>query len=186
MGKRDRNIYEAFGNLFFVTSTVVGFLEVFRHEALCDIMIDNLKFYQDRGDFIILAYVIMPNHFHLIIKVNEGHTISSCIGNLKRITSRQITEKLQISGNDKLLTDLDKEAGKEPTNDSKIWKNRFDSFVLSNEDTLRQKIDYIHGNPARKGLIGDVTRWKYSSASDYYGTGLGILAVDKEWKCLRY
>jgi REP-associated tyrosine transposase len=186
MGKRNRNSYEQLGNLFFVTSTIVGFVEVFESEPLCDIMIENLRFYQDRGDFTIIAYVLMPNHFHLVLRVNGDKPVSECIANLKRMTSRQITAYLRQVSNKELLTALKKKAEKEAAVDSKVWKPRFDCFVLTNEDTLRQKIEYIHSNPVRKGLVDYTTAWKYSSASDYYGGSKGTLKVDTEWLCLGY
>ncbi len=186
MGQRDRGSYEQYGNLFFVTSTIVGFVEVFKSDSLYDIMVENLKFYQDKGDFTVLAYVIMPNHFHLILKVNGDKSVSECMGNLKRITSRQMTAHLRQVADQGLLDELKTQAKKEPAVDSKVWKPRFDCFMITNEDTLRQKIGYIHDNPVRKGLAGDVTKWKYSSASDYYGENRGTLKVDTEWHCLGY
>ena len=186
MRGRKRSDFERYGNLFFVTSSVVGFVKLFGVKSLCDIMINGLQFYQARGDFSIIAYVIMPDHFHLILKTHGGLTVSKCIGNYKRITSRGITSELEKAGNKEVLSSLRKNAMLEPTKDSRVWEYRFDSFVITNEDTLRQKIEYIHNNPVRAGLVREATEWLYSSAVNYAGLSDVLIPVDIEWKCLDY
>jgi putative transposase len=183
---RNRNNFEKHGEVFFVTSTVVGFIEIFKIDSLCEIMIEKLRFYQDRGDFILLAYVIMPDHFHLVINTKNDKTISECVGNLKRITSREITAALRKLNNWDFLAKLDRAAALEATHDSRIWKHRFDSLVILNEDTLRQKIEYIHNNPVRAGLATKPSDWFYSSARNYEGMDDVPIFVDTEWKCIDY
>ena len=184
MRSRKRNIYESTGNLYFVTSTVVGFVQLFQIKELADILINNLAFYQNRGDFTILAYVIMPNHFHLILKVSKKTTISKVIGNLKRITSRQISKKLLELNRNDLIQRLKDKAKEEPTNDSKIWKYRFDCLVINNLETLKQKIKYIHNNPVKKQFVENPVEWKFSSALNYAGNAECLMDIDTEWKCL--
>lgn len=186
MRGRKRNNFEKHGDLFFVTSTVVGLVKLFEMKSLCDIMIENLNYYQNRADFTVIAYVIMPDHFHLIIKTNKGLSVSQCIGNFKRITSRKITSELEKKGNRMLLSSLRKNALLEPSSDSRVWEYRFDSFVLTNEDTLRQKIEYIHNNPVKSGLVSEPTEWRYASARNYAGLDDVLLPVDVEWRCLDY
>lgn len=186
MRGRRRNNFERHGDLFFVTSTVVGFVKLFEMKSLCHIMIENLNYYQNRGDFTIIAYVIMPDHFHIIIKTKKGLSVSQCIGNFKRITSRKITSELEKKGNKKLLSSLSRNALLEPSSDSRVWEYRFDSLVLTNEETLRQRIEYIHNNPVRFSLVSEPTEWRYTSARNYAGLDDVLLPVDVEWKCLDY
>jgi putative transposase len=186
MRGRRRSDFEQYGDIFFITSSVVGFVKLFNLKSLCDIMIDGLIYYQSREDFTILAYVIMPEHFHLVIKVSKGLTVSKCIGNFKRITSRKITSELEGTRNKGFLSSLRKSAMLEPTKDSRVWEYRFDSFVITNENTLRQKIDYIHNNPVKAGLVSEPTQWRYSSARNYADLDGFIVPVDVEWRCLDY
>ena len=164
----------------------MGFIDLFKIDSLCEIMIAKLRSYQDRGDFTLLAYVIMPDHFHLVINTKNDKTISECIGNFKRITSREITAELRKPNNWDLLARLDQAAALEPTDDSRIWKNRFDSLVILNEETLRQKIEYIHNNPVKAGLVTRPSDWFYSSARNYEGMDDVPILVDTEWKCIDY
>lgn len=63
---------------------------------------------------------------------------------------------------------------------------RFDCFVIDSLDTLRQKIDYIHANPVRKGLVDDPAHWPYSSAAAYAGSKSPIIPVDTEWQSIGF
>lgn len=197
MRGRNRNKYEAYGNVFFCTTTIVGFIEIFDRYPLCKLLIDDIAFYQNRGDYCLLAYVIMPNHFHLVVKTNNDVTISQCIGNLKRISSRHINAWLDQNRETSFLTQLEDCARQEPAKDCRIWKPRFDSLVITQEKTLRQKIEYIHNNPVKAGLVFKPDEWRYSSARNYRagrnpflpannGLGDAMINVDIDWNCLGY
>ncbi len=186
MRSRNRTTFEAHGNVFFVTSTVVGFIPVFNNADVNQIFIENLHFYQDRGDFRIIAFVLMPEHFHLIIKVNDKYTVSQVMANFKRITSRQVTGYFRETGDEATIQLLQAASSREPGSDSKLWKPRFDSFVLTNEKTLIEKIQYIHQNPVKRGLVRNAVEWPYSSARNYAGRSDVLVQVDFEWRCLGY
>ncbi len=65
-----RKTYE--GGLFFITLTVVGWIDVFTRKEYADIIVENLEFYQKEKDLAIFAYVIMPSHIHLIVRRNPS------------------------------------------------------------------------------------------------------------------
>lgn len=183
MRSRNRQNYEAYGDLFFVTSTIVGFHRLFSIDKICEIFIEKLKFYIERGDFNLLAYVLMPNHIHIILKPNNEIPVSKIMGNLKRITSREISDFLEQANMTGLANKVKISAMHEPQA-LRIWKPRFDCFVINSEKTLVQKIEYIHSNPVKAGLVDKAEDWKYSSAGNYSGIENSALDVDTEWKCL--
>lgn len=84
MGLRGRdNLKE--GSVFFVTTSVRYFIPVFEDHTNCDILISNIKHYQNRYKFIVLAYVIMPDHFHWIVSVEPSlGTISDVMRDIKK------------------------------------------------------------------------------------------------------
>ena len=151
MRSRDRNYFENITRVYFVTTTIVGFLEIL-DEDIYRIIINDLRYYQDRRDFVLISYVLMPNHIHLVLNTKEGHSISQCMGNLKRLTSRHITSYLQNNNDLYILEMLKNNAALEPAKDCRVWKPRFDCLVIFKEETLIQKIQYCHLNPVRKGL----------------------------------
>jgi len=145
-----------------------------------------LKFYQTRGDMTVIGYAIMPNHFHMIVKTGPDNSISRLIGNIKKYTSHQIVDYLNSVGRTGLLTELARAATKEAAIDCRIWKPRFDCFVLTNEQTIGQKLDYIHNNPIRCRLADDPTKWPHSSARNYAGCTEVELQIETNWECLGY
>ena len=90
MGRRGRlNLTDE--RIFFVTTTVVKFTPVFSYHPFCDILINNIKYYRDKYKFDILGYVIMPTHFHWIVKVEPKYgTISDIMRDIKKFTAWQI------------------------------------------------------------------------------------------------
>jgi REP element-mobilizing transposase RayT len=128
----------------------------------------------------------MPNHFHLLAKVKSGGSISTIIGNIKRFTSHQIIKYLKGADQIDLLNMLAEAASHEPADDCRIWKPRFDCFVLTSEDTVRQKLEYIHFNPVRRNLVDDPVIWRYSSARNYAGLSDTALEVDINWESIGY
>ena len=186
MRSRDRQHYEAYGNLYFITSTVVGFINIFKHKETCDIFVNCLRFYQDRGEMNILAWILMPNHFHLVIMVKDKTNISKLIGGIKRYTSRQIGNLRELDKFKRLFNKVKEAARLESGKDVSIWKPRFDSYVITSENVLKQKIEYIHFNPVRKNLVEYPWQWYYSSAAVYDAKPGIDLSVDTNWECLGY
>jgi len=75
-------------HIFFVTTTTVGFTKIFTEDIYCDILIKNIKHYQDEYKFVLLAYVIMPSHFHWIVMLHpKSGTISDIMRDIKKIFS---------------------------------------------------------------------------------------------------
>ncbi len=98
MGLRGRsNLTEE--RIFFITTTVKDFVPVFSEDKYSDILIHNIEHYQARYKFDILAYVIMPSHFHWIIINDPKHgTVSDLMGDIKKYSAWDILQELEKSG----------------------------------------------------------------------------------------
>ena len=95
MGLRGRKEHDKLGNTYFITSTLLGFEKIFTiNDKYCDILIDSLKHLIVEHTAGLIAYVIMPNHIHLIISLPEGESISDFMRDFKRHTSSKIREQL--------------------------------------------------------------------------------------------
>ena len=126
-------------HFFFVTTTVVRFLPLFRNNSFCDILINNIKYYQKKYKFEILAYVIMPSHFHWIVEVNPDFgTISDIMRDIKKFTAWQIFDK--IVENTELEKIFKEEAENIRDQKRKLWMKRFDDEVIRNEKMYLGKI----------------------------------------------
>lgn len=150
----------------FVTSSVVYWIPVFCRDDYFRILTDSLTFCVREKGLRIHAYVVMPNHFHLMCSQTDGE-ISEVIRRLKTFTSRQIADMLEQDGRSSWLAAM-RSAGARRRAEVKVWQDEFHPEELRSERFFTQKLDYIHNNPVRAGYVDDPAEWKYSSAGFYY------------------
>jgi REP element-mobilizing transposase RayT len=180
MGRRGRfNLTDE--SIFFVTTTVVGFTRVFTKDTYCDLLIRNILHYQKKYHFIILAYVIMPSHFHWIIIVNRQYgAISDIMRDIKKYSAWYVMEEIEKT--DKNLIEIFREAAKDfNKHKRKFWMQRFDDEVIRNEKMFWIKLRYIHNNPVESGLVRRTEDFKYSSARNYIRGDQSVLFVDTSY-----
>lgn len=181
MGRRGRQSLKE-ETTFFVTTTVVRFAEVFSEDKYCDILIHNIKHYQNQYKFVILGYVIMPSHFHWIVNVeNELGTISDIMRDIKKFSAWDLMEAIEKDHRDDLLRLFEQESKDFKNQKRKFWMKRFDDEVIRNPEMLRIKLDYIHYNPVKTELIKEAEQYKYSSARNYILGDQSILYVETTW-----
>ena len=165
--------------LYFITITVFDWIPLFLSAGYCDIIIDSLAYCQKFKGLRIHAYVIMPNHLHLIVSTDNAHSLPDVIRDFKRFTSRRITRTLVREGALKRRRLLGYAAtfGKGNTC-YKVWQDGYHPIAIYSMEVFRQKLRYIHDNPVRKGLVRNAEHWRYSSAGDYLGEERGELEID--------
>ena len=181
MGRRGRlNLTDE--RIFFVTTTVVKFTPVFSYHPFCDILINNIKYYRDKYKFDILGYVIMPTHFHWIVKVEPKYgTISDIMRDIKKFTAWQIFDIVKKESLDNLEIIFIEEALEIKDQIRKLWIKRFDDEVIRNEKMFWAKLRYIHNNPVKAGLVIKPEDYKYSSARNYVNKDNSIIEVDTDY-----
>ena len=181
MGRRGRNNLTE-EQFFFVTTTVVKFTPVFSNPHFCDILISNIKHYRKQYKFEVLSYVIMPTHFHWIVVVNPKYgTISDIMRDIKKFTAWQIFDTLDENKDSKLITTFKKSANGLSDQQMKLWMKRFDDEVIRDEKMFWTKLNYIHNNPVKAGLVSKAEDYKYSSARNYIKGDHSVLQVDVEY-----
>lgn len=180
MGRRGRNnLVEE--NFFFVTTTIIKFIPVFNNTAFSDILIKNIKHYKEKYKFSVLGYVIMPTHFHWIIKTdNKFGNVSEIMRDIKKFTAWQIFDQLEETNEVKLLESFKNAATREKDQERKLWMKRFDDEVIRNQKMFWTKLNYIHKNPVKSGLVLKAEDYKYSSARNYVFKDHSILEVNTE------
>jgi putative transposase len=119
---------------------------------------EKTELYRIRDNAKIHAYVIMPHHFHLLITIPEGKSISAYMRDLKKIIAREYCQQ-----NGMAL--------------GRFWQYHFDSFDIVTEKTFITKLNYIHMNPVRAGLVENPDDWEYSSAKYYMKAECGVITV---------
>jgi REP element-mobilizing transposase RayT len=151
----------------FFTCTVVEWLPVFTRPESVQILLDSWSFLQRNGRLTLFAYVVLENHIHFIA---ASHDLSKEIGDFKSYTARKLIDLLRSS---KARTILDQlafhKAQHKSDRDFQFWQEGSHPEQISSDDMMRQKIEYIHYNPVKRGYIDDPTHWRYSSARNYAG-----------------
>ncbi len=124
------------------------------------------------------AYVLMEKHLHLIASSAD---LKEEIGDLKSYTARAIIDELKKKRETRLLWQL-REAKLPHKKDRlhQLWQEGSHPQVIQGEEMMRQKIEYIHNNPVRRGYVDDPVHWRYSSARNYAGLK-GLIDVTTDW-----
>ena len=162
--------------LYFITTTVVDFQPVLTLPGIPEIIFDNLDFYRKKYEFQINAYVIMPHHIHLLLHLNAETSISNVMRDLKKYTSVKIHERLRKTNSPYIDRFLFR--GKKAGQKFKLWMDRSDKVVIVSWRILAIKLNYIHDNPVRAGLVLKAEEYPYSSAGFYLNGSTGKIKVD--------
>ena len=158
---------------YFLTFTVVDWVDVFTRKNHRDALIDSLKYCQKEKGLIIFAYVIMSNHMHLIANTNEPFLLKDTIRDLKKFTAKKILQQISEQPESRRewmlklfeLKTLDKNGNK----NHKFWQNGNHAIELFSEKFVWDKVSYIHNNPVEAGFVKQAHEWIYSSATNYCG-----------------
>lgn len=167
-------IEDQFGT-YFLTFTIVGWVDVFARKELRDIIINSFKYCQENKELKLNAYVIMSNHIHIIASTKtESEGLSVFIRDFKKFTSKAIVKFVQDSYKESRRDWLDvvfKYHAKYNKNnkDYKIWQSSNCPKILLHPKFTMQKLSYIHNNPVVAGIVNKPEDYVYSSASTYRG-----------------
>ncbi|MDN5214123.1 transposase [Fulvivirgaceae bacterium BMA12] len=165
----------------FVTLTLIEWIDLFSRERYKEIIIDNLKYCIENKGLIIYAYVIMPNHIHVIIKSVEGQELSKIIRDFKRYTAKILYTTLKSDKRESrrrwLLRIMEEEGQKSSSNKRiKVWRHENHPVALDTNKMLDDRLNYIHNNPVRSGICFRAEDYKYSSSCQYCGE-IGLLPI---------
>ena len=161
----------------FLTCTVLHWIPVFTRPDTVSIIIDSLRFLINEG-VKVYAYVILENHLHLVL---QSPSLQRDIRRFKSFTASKLIHYLDEKGIDTILEQLAfyKKAHK-VDRAYQFWQEGSHPEMIQNNEMLRQKVEYIHQNPVKRGYVEHAEHWRYSSARDYAG-GEGLLEVVTQW-----
>jgi REP element-mobilizing transposase RayT len=164
---------------YFLTLTVVRWIDIFSREHYRNILVDSLNYCIKEKGLTVHSWVIMSNHVHLVASCEAPHRMSDFLRDFKKFTSKRITEAVAEIPESRRFWLLDafsfeaKRTGR--AKEYKLWKDDNHAIDLTNIDLL-EKINYIHENPVRAGLVAAPEHYLFSSALDYCN-GKGLVKV---------
>jgi putative transposase len=120
---------------------------------------EQLENCRRRYAFVVAGYVLMPEHVHLLVNEPKVGSLALALQILKQETSK----KLKRPG------------------DAQFWQRRYYDFNVWSEDKPGEKIDYMHRNPVKRGLVAKPEDWPWSSYR-HHATGIaGVVEIESDW-----
>lgn len=202
--------------LFFITTTVVDWVDVFTRDEYKRIIVESLDYCRRNKGLNIHGWVLMTNHLHLVVshEIDSEH-LFRVIGDFKKYSSKRILEVIKdnpeesrckwmlprflesgiLDRNDiscsvskhnrgtYIPVSLRDDGGAFKNNiDSEavpfhLWQRGFHKYAIYNDKHLMQKMNYLHENPVRAGIVAKPHHYIYSSAPNYY-YGRGEIEID--------
>ena len=157
--------------LFFITMTIINWIDLFTRQIYFDFIIDNLSYCQKNKSLEVYEYVIMTNHIHMICLGNEK-PLSDILRDFKTFTSKELVKLIKNNPNesrkDWILAAFKQAGEKNPLNKNyQVWQNFNSPTLLDSPYLIDQKSEYIHNNPVVAGFVSEPWEYYYSSANPF-------------------
>ncbi|MEK7326594.1 MAG: hypothetical protein AAB217_15205 [Chloroflexota bacterium] len=171
-------------HLYFVTASLLGWRPLLARPKYAWIVLNSLDWHRRQSRFSLYAFVIMPTHFHTIIKPSANLTISENLQSLASFTAHAILKQLRADKLSDELRHFTEHRQPDRTEKHQIWQPMQAKNIFSPE-FLREKLEYIHNNPIAKKwqLAPDRASYDFSSARFYDLGESPVVIVDdvREW-----
>jgi len=168
---------------YFLTMTVVGWVDVFTRANHKLIIVNSLKHCQKEKGLVVYAWCLMSNHLHLIAKAVGNYTLSDILRDFKKYTSKAIIKQIQEepeSRKECLPAEASAQAGMlayfkksgehlKAIKNYKFWQDGNHAKVLDTAELFDQKLNYIHNNPVEDLIVEKPEDYMFSSARNYAG-----------------
>ena len=145
----------------YITIVTKDRLPVFKADTMKSIVCEAINEARNSGGFLLFAYVIMWDHIHLL--TNYPKTSADVLRYIKGITGRRVIDYLKEKNYESSLAKLQHEQWKRKHNYS-LWQQEKNVFSIFSEGVFIQKVNYIHLNPVRAGLVERAVDYRWSSA----------------------
>jgi putative transposase len=153
------------GEVFFWTATINQWQKLLWNDKYKDVIISSLEYLSNAGKIDVFAFIIMPNHLHLIWRTNELNGKETAQGSFLKYTAHEFRRMLLSEGGEGLLSyKVDAENKKH-----EFWQRDSLAITLYTRTVAFQKLKYIHNNPLAEHWqqVKQPCDYKYSSAKYY-------------------
>ncbi len=150
---------------YYITATLTEWVSLFARDDLRNAVVHEIKIALSRFRASLAAFVIMPDHLHLLTFLPEDGQLHRFCKCWRGRSGRRVVDLLIRQQDTGTLRKLAAHANGRCR--YAAWKEQVRALPISNVEKLRAKIDYIHANPVGRGLVADPTDWDYSSYRFY-------------------
>lgn len=169
-------------SIHFVTFAVTEWVDVFTRKSYVDIVLESLRYCQQKKGLVMNAWCIMSNHVHFIAS-SSINDLSGTLRDFKKFTSRAVVKAIESNDGESRrdwMLDLFRKAGRNNSRNQEyqFWRQDNHPVELYSSLFIVQRLNYIHQNPVRAGIVDRPEHYLYSSAIDYYsGEHRGLIDV---------
>ncbi|MEW6555834.1 MAG: transposase [Elusimicrobiota bacterium] len=170
MGKIHRFLEK--GAVHFVTTNTINRVKIFNDEVSARFLLLCIGYHKFMLNFYLLGYVIMPDHLHMLLQIlSEKYNLSVIMKQIKGNFARKYNEwyqKNQPTGSRRLNADYLKWDYR-GFSYKPVWQESFYDTALRDPKQVREKIEYMHWNPVKAGIVDHPKDYEFSSYHQYYG-----------------
>ena len=160
--------YYGCGDLHFITCSCFERRPWLNTDERRDLFLTILEEVRRERRFVVLGYVIMPEHFHLLMSEPQLGTPSTAMQSVKqRYAQRVLPRRRQCHPTQG-----------PPCKPLPIWQPRFYDFNVWTEQKRIEKLRYMHRNPVKRGLVDEPERWRWSSRRCYAFGDIGLVRIN--------
>ena len=133
---------------YYITASAYMHENLFQRATTAELLLKTLFRYRGRNEFLVHEFVIMPNHIHSLLSVDDGCAIGRAVQFIKGGFSHEL--------------------GRTGTKLRAIWQPSYYEHRVRDAAEYARVRKYIHENPVRRGLVGEAGEYPFSSASTIY------------------
>jgi REP-associated tyrosine transposase len=167
------------GDLHFLTFSCYRRQPLFSTPARRDLFLGSLERVRRRYRLVVLGYVVMPEHVHLLVSEPQRDSLSTAVLALKlgfvRRLEGLVVPRSRKNGETWGIPCFGKN---EPIEGHRFWQARFYDFNVWTEKKRIEKLRYIHRNPVKRGLVQSPEQWPWSSYRWYLSGDKGPVKIN--------
>ena len=150
--------YQTSGHFHFITFTCYHRLPHLNDDTSRTVFEETLETLRQRHQFYVFGYVLMPEHVHLLLSEPKLHPLADTLRALKTQTSRKLKgERMQF------------------------WQTRYFDRNIITQDEFSEKLQYMHRNPVKAGLVEKPEDWPWSSYRHWLTGECGRVEIESHW-----
>ena len=171
------------GQLQFITTSTFRRSRLFTCQRFCWTFVETLRQLRQETGFLLIGWVLMPEHFHLLIRPQPAEATVGFLRELKKRSAQQIIAALDRNRDRPPCRALLARLRLPPTvhSDSyhRVGQRRYVPFNVFTEKKHLQKLDYMHHNPVKRRLVTSPDQWPWSSFRFYFLQDSSVLPMDR-------
>lgn len=159
-----------------LTCTVLEWLPVFTRSDSVQILLDAWGHQRHHNGLRLHGWVVLENHLHFVA---QAPRLDQCVAEFKSWTGSGVIDLLKQCGAVGLLDRLHfaRRAHKRDR-EYEFWQEGSHAEQIVDERMMREKLEFIHLNPVKRGYVDRAEHWRYSSARDYSEVA-GLIEIDR-------